>query len=98
MIFRNRLKVRTLELFARSGPIRPGDYLLRSSHFGPNHYGRPTPFFGRFALQAADTYLRRLTRMGLLKRRKDARGHYLYMLSEPGAKRLAWLQGRKEAV
>lgn len=73
----NELKLRTLEIFSRSGPIRPAEYMVRAKYY---------------PIQAADSYLRRLTRFGLLKRRKDARGRYLYMLSDAGAKRLAWLR------
>lgn len=75
----NELKLRTLELFSRSGPIRPGEYMVRARFY---------------PIQAADTYLRRLARMGLLKRAKDARGRFLYMISEAGTKRLAWLRSQ----
>ena len=74
----NELKLRTLALFERSGPIRPGEYMVRARFY---------------PLQAADAYLRRLTKMGLLQRSRDARGLYLYRLSKWGAARLAWLRG-----
>lgn len=73
----NQLKFRTLEIFSRSGPIRPAEYMVRARFY---------------PIQAAQTYLIRLARMGLLRRSKDARGRHLYMLSESGAKRLAWLR------
>lgn len=77
----NELKLRTLEIFSRSGPIRPAEYMVRAKYY---------------PIQAADAYLRKLTRMGLLKRQPDARGHYLYLLSPAGEKRLAWLREQKE--
>lgn len=72
----NELKVRTLELFVRSGPIRPAEYMVRAKFY---------------PIQAADAYLRKLARMGLLKRAKDARGRWLYLISDRGNQRLAWL-------
>lgn len=79
----NELKLKTLEIFSRSGPIRPAEYMVRAKYY---------------PIQAADSYLRRLTRMGLLKRHRDARGRYLYMLSDSGSKRLAWLREQKGAT
>jgi len=76
----NVLKLRTLELFERSGPIRPAEYMVRARFY---------------PIQAADAYLRRLARMGLLTRAKDAGGHYLYMLSDRGTERLAWLRSQR---
>lgn len=75
----NELKQKTLEIFSRSGPIRPAEYMVRAKFY---------------PLQGAHTYLRRLARMGLLKRAKDARGRYLYMISERGTERLAWLRSQ----
>ncbi len=77
----NELKLRTLELFTRSGPIRPGEYMVRARFY---------------PVEAADAYLRKLTKMGLLKRRRDARGHYLYMISHWGELRLQWLRQQLE--
>jgi hypothetical protein len=73
----NELKLRTLELFVRSGPIRPAEYMVRAKFY---------------PLQAADAYLRRLTRWGLLKRSKDSQGRFLYLISDRGKKRLTWLR------
>lgn len=74
---RNELKLRTLEIFGRSGPIRPAEYMVRARFY---------------PLQAAHTYLRRLTRMGLLQRRPDSTGRFLYLISPRGEQRLAWLR------
>lgn len=76
---RNELKILTLEIFSRSGPIRPAEYMVRTKFY---------------PIQAADRYLRRLTRMGLLRRAHDAHGRYLYMLSDSGAKRLEWFRSQ----
>lgn len=73
----NELKRRTLEIFARSGPIRPGEYMVRARFY---------------PLAAAHGYLFRLRKMGLLRKSEDARGLHLYSLSPAGVKRLAWLR------
>jgi hypothetical protein len=78
----NELKLRTLELFVRSGPIRPAEYMVRAKFY---------------PLEAADAYLRRLTRWGLLQREPDSQGRYLYLISDRGKQRLAWLQEQQKA-
>jgi DNA-binding IclR family transcriptional regulator len=75
----NKLKLRTLEIFSRSGPIRPADYMVRAKFY---------------PLAAAHTYLIRLKKMGLLAQGEDARGRHLYALTERGAQRLSWLRAR----
>lgn len=72
----NELKFRTLEIFARSGPIRPAEYMVRARFY---------------PLAAAHGYLYRLRRMGLLRKTDDARGRHLYSITESGLRRLAWL-------
>lgn len=73
----NELKLRTLEIFSRSGPIRPGEFMVRAKFY---------------PIAAAQSYLGRLARYGLLKRAKDGAGRHLYLISPRGEQRLAWLR------
>jgi len=79
----NELKLRTLEIFARSGPIYPGEYMLRARFY---------------PLAAAHGYCIRLAKMRLLRRTIDRRGRHLYSLTRAGEKRLAWLRAQSRAA
>ncbi len=73
----NALKLRTLEIFTRYGPMHPEEYMVRAR------------FYPR---AAAHGYLFRLRRWGLLRRSLDARGRHVYSLTAKGEARLIWLR------
>jgi hypothetical protein len=76
---RNSLKLQVLEILDRRGWLDP-----------------PTiaELVGFRAERGMYSYLIRLHRYGLLRRRQDARGLILYRLSERGGARLAWLRSQ----
>jgi hypothetical protein len=77
----NELKTKALTIFEQEGPLAPPEWAVRA-RFWP--------------IRASYSYLSRLHKWGLLGRSRDARGCLLYLLSERGRSRLAWLRGRKK--
>jgi hypothetical protein len=74
----NLLKKRALEAFAERGWMNPVLWAV---------------LVGFYPARASYSYLLRLHRFGLLRRRRDAGGLILYSLSERGILRLTWLRG-----
>jgi hypothetical protein len=71
----NKLKRRALEIFEREGVwLKPGDWSVMARFY---------------PIRAAYSYLKRLSRFGLLER--DPAGSVSYRISEKGRKRLSWL-------
>ena len=74
----NSLKRRTLQIFQNRGWLNPPAWAVLA---------------GAFPLRCSYSYLLRLHRFGLLRRRRDSRGLVVYRLSAKGERRLAWLRG-----
>lgn len=77
----NARKRQALEIFQNRGWLNPRAWAILA---------------GAYPLRASYSYLGRLHRWGLLKRRRDARGLILYRLSRKGEHRLAWLRRGRE--
>ena len=77
----NLLKIRTLESFETFGPMDPPTLAAR---------------IGFYPARSAYSYLLRLYRFGLLRRRHDDRGFVLYAISLKGRERLAWLRATRD--
>jgi DNA-binding IclR family transcriptional regulator len=75
-------KFRTLDLFAQHGPLRP-DEVAQLTQFIPS--------------RACWSYLKRLWRHGLLRRRRDWNGRYRYTLGRAGARWLLWKRQQMKA-
>ncbi len=75
----NELKHLALAIFADRGWLNPPAWAVLA---------------GVYPVRASYSYLSKLYRWGLLKRRRDARGLILYRLSARGAARLSWLRVR----
>jgi hypothetical protein len=74
---KNSLKIKTLGIFQRRGWLNPASAAVLVGFFPP---------------RAMYSYLLRLHRWGLLKRRRNTwRGSLAYMLSQRGRSRLDWL-------
>ncbi len=74
----NLLKMRALDAFEKRGWMNPPVWAV---------------FVGFYPARASYSYLLRLHRFGLLRRRKNTRGLILYALSARGTERLNWLRG-----
>ena len=79
MAEKNSLKLQVLQVLDRRGWLNPPAV---------------AELVGFRARRGMYSYLGRLHRYGLLRRRHDARGLILYQLSDRGAERLAWLRSR----
>jgi len=75
----NLLKKRALEAFEQRGWMNPILFAV---------------LVGFYPARSSYSYLLRLHRFGLLRRKQDASGLLLYSLSKRGIQRLAWLRGR----
>jgi hypothetical protein len=73
----NLLKRRALEVFENRGRMNPVLWAI---------------LVGFYPARASYSYLLRLHRFGLLRRRNDANGMILYGLSRRGVERLVWLR------
>lgn len=78
----NLLKIRTLEAFETFGPMDPPTLAAR---------------IGFYPARSAYSYLLRLSRFGLLRRRQDDHGFLLYSISLKGRERLAWLKAAQHS-
>jgi hypothetical protein len=83
----NLLKFRALEAFEINGAMKPPVWAVH---------------VGFYPARSAYTYLLRLYRFGLLRRRRDDRGLISYSISRRGRERFEWLRAnyrqRKEAA
>ena len=75
----NQRKIQALEIFTQHSKLRPPEWAVVAAFY-------PT--------RASFSYLLRLHRMGLLRRRRDWRGRIIYQLSPHGAR---WLLKRRRA-
>ncbi len=73
----NSLKIRTLAIFREHGWLNPPAWAVLA---------------GVYPVRAAYTYLLRLHRFGLLRRRRGASGLVVYRISRRGERRLEWLR------
>jgi DNA-binding IclR family transcriptional regulator len=78
----NKLKLRTLSLFAFAGDdwLTPSDVAERLDFLPP---------------RSAWTYFKRLWKFGLLERRSSGKGTLKYRISEVGVARLRWLRSQR---
>jgi hypothetical protein len=73
----NKLRRRTLSLFADGAWLRPSEVAVWLNFYPP---------------RSAWTYFKRLWRFGLLERRSVGKGTLEYRISEEGLARLRWLR------
>jgi DNA-binding IclR family transcriptional regulator len=78
----NKLKQKTLAFFSEAD----GEWLK------PDEVARGLDFWPR---RSAWTYLKRLSKFGLLEKRERGRGTLEYRISEAGEVRLRWLRSRR---
>lgn len=77
---RNLLKLATLQLFEEHVTLTPPAWAVRAEFY---------------PIRAAYSYLKRLSRFGLLRRAHIRRGRVTYEITRRGRERLQWLQQQR---